>query len=64
MATELPSMTLKPIGIVRSEIKQPTKRDCEKVISDIVVNDDLTEALDGLEESSHIVVIYWMHQAT
>ena len=62
MASELPSMTLKVIGIVRSEIKQPTKRDCEKVVSDIVVNDDLTEALDGLEESSHIVVLYWMHQ--
>ncbi len=63
MASELPSITLKAIGIVRSELKQPTKRDCEKVISDIVVNDDLTEALNGLEESSHIVVLYWMHQA-
>ena len=63
MASELPSITLKAIGIVRSEIKQPTKRDCEKVISDIVVNDDLTEALNGLKESSHIVVLYWMHQA-
>jgi len=63
MASELPSMTLKAIGIVRSETKQPTKRDCEKVISDIVVNYDLTEALDGLEESSHIVVLYWMHRA-
>ena len=63
MASELSSITLKAIGIVRSEIKQPIKRDCEKVISDIVVNDDLTEALDGLEESSHIVVLYWMHRA-
>ena len=63
MASELPGMTLKAIGIVRSEIKQPTKQDCGEVISDIVVNDDLTEALDGLEESSHIVVLYWMHQA-
>ena len=62
MASELSSITLKAIGVVRSEIKQPIKRDCEKVISDIVVNDDLTEALDGLEESSHIVVLYWMHQ--
>ncbi len=63
MVSELPSMTLKAIGIVRSETKQPTKRDCERVISDVVVNDDLTEALDGLEEFSHIVVLYWMHQA-
>ena len=63
MASELPSMTLKVIGIVRSEIKQPTKRDCEKVVSDIVVNDDLTEALDNLDDFSHIIVLYWMHRA-
>ena len=63
MASELPSITLKAISIVRSELKQSTKRDYEKVISDIIINDDLTEALNGLEKSSHIVVLYWMHQA-
>ena len=63
MADELPSMTLKAIGIVRNEIKQPAKQDCGKVVSDIIVNNDLTEALDGLEKFSHIIVLYWMHQA-
>jgi len=63
MASELPSVTLKPIGIVRSEIKQPSKRDCAEVIADIVINDDLAEALDGLEEFSHLVVLYWIHRA-
>jgi len=63
MASELPSMTLKAIGIVRSGITQPTKRDCEKVISDIVIDSTLTEALDNLDGFSHIVVLYWMHQA-
>ena len=63
MANEL---TLKAIGIVRNGIKQPPKQvpfGWEKVVSDIVVNSSLTEALDGLEEFSHIVVLYWMHQA-
>ena len=63
MASELPGMILKAIGIVRSEIAQPTKQDYEKVVSDIVINNDLTEALDGLEQFSHIVVLYWMHRA-
>ena len=63
MASDLPRVTLKPIGIVRSEIKQPARRDYEEVIADIVINDDLAEALDGLEEFSHILVLYWMHQA-
>jgi len=63
MANEL---TLKAIGIVRNGIKQPPKQvpfGWEKVVSDIVVNSSLTEALDGLEEFSHIVVLFWMHQA-
>ena len=66
MANELPGITLKAIGIVRNGIKQPPKQvpfGWEKVVSDIVVDSSLTEALDGLGEFSHIKVIYWMHQA-
>jgi len=64
MANELPSMTLKAIGIVRNGIKQPQKHGWEKIISDIVINSSLTEALDNLDEFSHIIVLYWMHQLT
>jgi len=58
-------MTLRAIGVVRNRIKQPPGYGFgwEKVVSDIVVNSSLTEALDGLEGFSHIVVLYWMHQA-
>ena len=63
MGNELPPMTLKAIGIVRNEIKQPTRRDFGGIVSDIVIDSNLTEALDGLEEFSHIIVLYWMHQA-
>ena len=63
MADELPSMTLKAIGIVRNGIKQPPKQGWEETVSDIVVNNNLSEALDNLEEFSHILVLYWMHQA-
>ena len=65
MANELSGMTLKVIGVVRNEIKQPLKHGVvkwEEVVSDIVVNNSLTEALDGLEEFSHIIILYWMHQ--
>ena len=63
MASELPSMTLKPIGIVRKGIKRAAARcDWEKIVSDIIINTSLTESLDGLEEFSHIIVLYWMHQ--
>jgi tRNA-Thr(GGU) m(6)t(6)A37 methyltransferase TsaA len=62
MASELPEMTLKAIGMVRNGIKQPIRHGWGEIVSDIVVNSDLTEALDGLDEFSHIIVLYWMHQ--
>jgi tRNA-Thr(GGU) m(6)t(6)A37 methyltransferase TsaA len=63
MANEFPAMNLKAIGIVRNEIKEPSHRDCKKVISDVVIDSSLADALDGLEEFSHIIVLYWMHKA-
>jgi len=57
-------MTLKAIGIVRNGIKQPPKQGWGEVVSEIVVNSSLAQALDGLEEFSHIIVLYWMHQVT
>jgi len=62
MVNEFPGMTLRAIGVVRSTITQSSQLDEEEVVSDIVVNSSLTEALDGLEGFSHIVVLYWMHQ--
>jgi tRNA-Thr(GGU) m(6)t(6)A37 methyltransferase TsaA len=59
---ELPGTSLKVIGVVRNEFKHPLKQDWGKVVSDIVVESSLTEALDGLEEFSHIIVLYWMHR--
>lgn len=65
MANRLPPMTLKAIGVVRNEIKEPPA-DCNwaEVVSEIVIDSRLTEALDGLEEFSHIVVLFWFHKAT
>jgi len=62
MVGELPGMSLKAIGIVRNEIKQPLRHGWGEIVSDIVLNSNLTEALDGLDEFSHLIVLYWMHQ--
>ena len=60
----MPGMTLKVIGIVRNEVKQKPKPGYNwwEIVSEIVVNSSLTEALDALDEFSHIIVLYWMHQ--
>ncbi len=66
MASQLPNMVVKPIGIVKSKIKKTPKPeyDWRGVASQIVVDSSLSEALEGLEGYSHIIVIYWLHQAT
>ena len=61
MANKLPSITLKSIGVVRNGIKQspPARRDWwAEVVSEIVIDSSLTEALDGLEGFCHIIVLY------
>jgi tRNA-Thr(GGU) m(6)t(6)A37 methyltransferase TsaA len=62
MIGELPAISLKPIGIVRNKVRQPPKPpyDWNKVISEIEIDQSLTEALDNLDEFSHIIVLYWM----
>jgi tRNA-Thr(GGU) m(6)t(6)A37 methyltransferase TsaA len=56
---------LQPIGIVRSDFKEPTsaRLDLKKITAEIEIDSSLTEALDGLEGFSHIIVLYWLHLA-
>jgi len=66
MDNELYNMNLKAIGYVRNEVKQSQKADFnwQDIISEIVVDAGLAEALDGLEGFSHIIVIWWMHKVS
>jgi tRNA-Thr(GGU) m(6)t(6)A37 methyltransferase TsaA len=59
---EPPAMSLKAIGIVSNGIKQRMRHGWREVVSEITINSELVEALDGLEDFSHIIVLYWMHQ--
>lgn len=58
-------MTLKPIGTVRNDMKEPPGAgyNWENEVSEIVLDNNLTEALDNLDEFSHIIVLWWMHKA-
>ena len=56
-------ITLKPIGFVRTEAVGDEVKDKGRV-SQIVVNSELTEALDGIANFSHLYVLYWLHEIT
>ena len=63
MDTILPEINLKAIGIVRNEIKEPTHEDSRQILSEIIIDDGLAEALDDLGQFSHIIVLYWIHRS-
>jgi endonuclease-3 related protein len=63
MVTELVGAALKAIGVVRSRLNRLAQPDPAEVVSEVVVDPSLVEALDGLDDFSHIIVLYWMHQA-
>ena len=63
MNVEFPEITLKPIGVVRNDVKEPTHQDSGDIISEIIIDSSLTEALDDLDKFSHIIVLYWIHRS-
>jgi len=60
---ELLPVTLRPIGVVRSPVKesQPPGFDWSGVVSRIVVRPELADALLGLDTYSHVKVLFWPH---
>jgi tRNA-Thr(GGU) m(6)t(6)A37 methyltransferase TsaA len=52
---------LKPIGFVRRLSKGENVKD-RSLVSEIVVQKRLTEALEGLEGFSHVYVLFYMHE--
>ena len=55
-------INLPPIGFVKNSIKEPKTEDWQTVTSEIIIDEDLKEALSRIDEFSHIIVTYWMHK--
>jgi len=58
------NIKIKPLGYVKSPIKEPQTGGLIQIETEIVLCDDCANCLDGIEEFSHIVVIYWLDQIT
>jgi tRNA (adenine37-N6)-methyltransferase len=56
-------LTLTPIGTVRNETKAPIVQGWGKVVSDLVFDERYTEGLDGIEDYSHVLVLFWLGEA-
>jgi tRNA-Thr(GGU) m(6)t(6)A37 methyltransferase TsaA len=51
-------VSIRPIGVVRNSVVTPRADGWGHVRSDIIVREELAQALDGLEEYSHIIVVF------
>jgi tRNA-Thr(GGU) m(6)t(6)A37 methyltransferase TsaA len=56
----LPSIILKPIGRVHNSIRKKKWEGWESVVSEIVLSPRYEEALDGIEEYSHLLILFWI----
>lgn len=52
---------LKQIGFAKNSEKQHFGKWSE-VVTDLVIDDQYKDALKGLEDYSHLIVLYWMHE--
>ncbi len=55
-------MVMEPIGHVRNNINASMREGWEEVASEIILNSNLEGTTEGLEQFSHIIVLFWMHQ--
>ena len=58
-SNNLKTIQMNPIGFVRRSSTEENVRD-RSLLCEIVLVEELSQALDGLDEWSHIYVIYWL----
>ena len=53
-------INLKPIGFVKNSVKAPRFGSFANEISEIIVDEKFTDALNGIEDYSHVIIVFWM----
>ena len=56
------AITIKPLGQAKNKVQKPTLPGWKDVTTQIVIDKKFTKGLDGIEDYSHIIVVYWMDQ--
>ena len=56
-------ITLKAIGRVRNSIGKMKREGWESVVSEIILDPQHEEALAGVEDYSHLLILFWLSRA-
>ena len=51
---------IKTIGYVSNDVKEPRFGSFSDEISEVIVDKEFTDALNGLEDYSHVIIVFWM----
>jgi tRNA-Thr(GGU) m(6)t(6)A37 methyltransferase TsaA len=54
-------MSWEPIAMVKNDVKEMGRHDWDKVISQLIFRPDLEDALEGVKEFSHLIVLFVFH---
>ncbi len=52
---------LEPIGVVRNAFVETVPKGWETALADIVIDEQWVPGLEGVEEFSHLHVLFWLH---
>jgi tRNA-Thr(GGU) m(6)t(6)A37 methyltransferase TsaA len=55
------ALTLEPIAMVKNDINVMGRHEWDKIISKLIFRPDLEDALEGLKEFSHLIVLFLFH---
>ena len=56
----LKGVTLKPIGVAKNSERESRFGSFASLVSEIIVDEKFTGALKGIEDYSHVIIVYWM----
>ncbi len=54
------AIKIKPLGISTNSIKKPMLPGWKNIVTEIVIDKTYVKGLDGIEDYSHIIIVYWM----
>ncbi len=58
------NVKLRPIGRVMSAVKEPQVGGLAEIESEISLSEEFSGLLEGIDEFSHVIVVYWLDKIT
>lgn len=56
------TIKIKPLGVAKNKILKPALSGWKDLVTEVVIGKKYVAGLDGIEDYSHVIVVYWMDQ--